>query len=781
MTRLLWRFAVMLAVICAATLLAGGYLTENTLRSAQQEAFTDRFMLASQRAATAAENALALGVPLAPDTPLAGLLAREAALEPALSSFVIDSAQGEPLLAVTVGQPAAMQGGAQASTPIRNDLGQTVAWARLHYDDSALSAAQQRLHQAVLWAVWPALALVCAALGLLCGGLVARLGRQHQPLGLPGGERALLAAASALLLGAALAWVGWQAGVAGRASIQPDQIAKAQAMVRSSAALIARALEAGVPADALVGVEAHAAALHAQSPEIAELAFLAPDGRLLAGTVPAEGRLTVRAPVLTAAGQEQQAGEVVLALDPDVLTRRLQATLLDLAFLGAICLLMALELLALGLGTRGARALAAADARRNRRAQAAPGAAAQPWRATGAAIVRPALFLFMLAEELTRPFLPTWARALAPTDGPLSPNLLASLPLVVFLAVVALLQWPLAAWSERFGRRSGLILGALLGAAGLALAAALPGYAALVAARLLGAVGFAMVFVSAQGAAIDGSASHDRARSLAQFVRAILVAGLCGPPLGGLAADRWGAPAAFALAACVALLAAAVAWRQMPDRFRAVQQPAVAVQGLSWSAMLRQPGLGALLLGCALPAKLLLAALCFYLLPMHLQDMGYGSAVTGRLQTIYPLTMVLLVPLAARLADRWRRRGSFVMAGGLLAGASAMLAWPMDADPMQLALILLGLGLGQALSITPQSALVADLARSLSARQGAGLLGLFRLTERGGSALGPALGAWLLPAVGFSPALAVIGALVLGGSLAYGCSLSRQKALRTRD
>ena len=94
--------------------------------------------------------------------------------------------------------------------------------------------------------------------------------------------------------------------------------------------------------------------------------------------------------MLTAAGQERQAGEAVLALDPGVLTRRLQATLLDLAFLGAICLLMALELLALGLGTRGARALAVADARRNRRAQAVPGAAAQPWRATGAAAVRPA-------------------------------------------------------------------------------------------------------------------------------------------------------------------------------------------------------------------------------------------------------------------------------------------------------------------------------------------------------------------------------------------------------
>lgn len=772
MARLLWRLAAMLAGICAATLLASGYLTENTLRSAQQEAFTARFALAAQRAAGAAENALALGVAPAPDTPLAGLLAREAALEPALRSFVIESAQGEPLIRAPVagrgGQPGAL---AQAGAPIRNDLGQTVGRARLDYDDSALRAAQQRLHHAVQQAVWPALAVVCVAIGLLCAALVARLRRQPRPLGLPGGERALLAAAAALLLGAGLAWVGWQAGAAGQASIQPDQIAKAQAMARSSAALIARALEVGVPADALVGVEAHTAALRTQSPEIAALAFVGPDGRLLAGTAPVPGRLAVAAPV-PAAGQGAQAGEVVLALDPGVLTRRLQATLLDMAFLGAVCLLMALELLALGLGTRGARALAVIEARRSRLAHAAHRPAARPlWRASGAAAVRPALFLFMLAEELTRPFLPTWARALAPADGPLSPNLFASLPLVVFLAVVALLQWPLAAWSERFGRRPGFVLGALLGAAGLALAAALSGYAALVAARLLGAVGFAMVFVSAQGAVIDGSSSRDRARSLAQFVRAILVAGLCGPPLGGLAADRWGVPAAFALAACVALLAAAVAWLQMPQQRPRAAAPSAApgpAPAPSWAALLRQPGLAALLLGCALPAKLLLAALCFYLLPMHLQDMGYGSAVAGRLQTIYPLTMVLLVPLAARLADRWGRRSGFVVAGGLLAGASAMLAWPADGAPMQLALLLLGLGLGQALSITPQSALVADLARSVPARQGAGMLGLFRLTERGGSALGPAVSAWLLPLMGFGPALAVIGALVLGGSLAYG-------------
>lgn len=775
LAHLLWRFAAMLVGIGVVTLLASGHLAENTLRGAQRDAFTARFDLIAQRAAAAAENALALGVPLAPDTPLAELLAREAALEPAVRAFVIHSAQDVPLLSAPI-RPMALPSDAaqpaQARAPIRNDLGQTVGTVRLNYDDSALRAAQQHLHQGVWRALWPALLLWCAGMTWLCVLLLRRLRRGAAALPLPGGERGLLVAGAGLGLSLALGWVGWSAIAVGQASIQPDQLAKAGAVARSSAALVGRAFELGVPAQALVGVDEYAATLHARSPEIVALAVRGPDGQMLAGHAPPPQAWTVAAPVLAATGAP--VAEVVLTLDAGVLARTLQATLLDMAFLGAVCLLLALEWVALGLGTRGARALAVWEARRGRLARRR-----QPRPlAGGAAAVRPALFLFMLAEELTRPFLPTWARALAPPDWGLTPSMLASLPLVLFLAVVALLQWPLAAWSERFGRRPGMVLGALLGAAGLGMAAWLPGYGALLGARLLGALGFAMVFVSAQGAVIDGSSARDRARSLAQFVRAILVAGLCGPPLGGLAADRWGEPVAFALAAGVALLAAWVAWRQIP---RASAQPASSVASpgsARLGALLRQPGLATLLLGCALPAKLLLAALCFYLLPMHLEDLGYGSAVTGRLQTIYPLTMVLLVPLAAQWADRWGWRRGFVLAGGLLAGASAMLAWPLGDAVLPLALVLLCFGVGQALSITPQSALVADLSRALPGRQGAHVLGLFRLTERGGSALGPALGAWLLPGLGFGPALAVIGGLVLGGSLVYGWYLRAGAANR---
>lgn len=762
--RLLWHLVAILVLVGIATLLVSGRLTESTLQAAQQDAFQDRFAFTAQRAATAAENALAMRIPLASDAPLAELLRREAGLEPLIQSFEITSAQGQSLLAAPISRVNS-QGGADApgeiTSAIHNDLGETVATVRLRYNVARLHAAQEGLHQVVWHTAWLAVALWSAMMGGLCWRLARPGPASASRFATLGGKRVLLTLAAALGLGVALVGVGWRATVAGQAGIEPDQVAKAQVIARSSASLVEHALELGVPLHQLVGLQEHTAALQAGSPEILGLALRAADGTTLAGQAPPPHAKTVVAPV---SHQGSTQAEVVLTLDPGVLARKVRARLLDMAILAAVCLLMAMEAVALGLGTRGARALAAWEARANRLAKRhvlRPG--------KSATAMRPALFLFMLAEEFTRPFLPTWARTLAPQDWALSPDALASLPLVLFMAMVALLQWPLAAWSERFGRRRGMVLGAVLGAAGLGLPGVVPEYGALLGGRLLGAVGFAMVFVSAQGATIDGSARHDRARSMAQFVRAILVAGLCGPSLGGMAADQWGPQITFALAACIALLAALIALRQMPrEPSLKGSTAAMLSDDQAWKTLPHQPGLTGLLLGCAFPAKLLLTALCFFLLPMHLRDAGYDNAEIGRLQTIYPLVMVLMVSAAARVADHLGRREWFVVLGGLLAGGSALAAGWGPGGLWALSLVLLCLGLGQAISITPQSALVADWARALPGRQGAATLGLFRLTERTGSALGPAVAAALLPLVGFGSAVALIGALVFGGSLAYG-------------
>ena len=60
-------------------------------------------------------------------------------------------------------------------------------------------------------------------------------------------------------------------------------------------------------------------------------------------------------------------------------------------------------------------------------------------------------------------------------------------------------------------------------------------------------------------------------------------------------------------------------------------------------------------------------------------------------------------------------------------------------------------------------------------------MGLFRLIERGGSALGPASGALLLAAWGLGPALASLGLVVVGGSLTYGWRLRRINVSKSTD
>ena len=646
------------------------------------------------------------------------------------------------------------------------------------------------------------------------------------------GLRAALSISIALILCAALAVVGWSAQRAVSDTIAPAIAAKGDAVARGSASLIQRALQAGIPFAELKGVDASFAALRSANPEVSaiELVDAAGVSRVRVGEAASEGaparealREPVRAPILL---DGAAVGAVMLWVDPGVVSQRVRSMLLDMAFLGVVALLIALELLALAVGSRSALSLGALEDRLKRlahgklapanstpqdsavRALTAPidahlqamwarhhqlidaaqakgdTAALAELRTLGdrhgidapvtnesraAAVVRPALFLFMLSDELTRPFLPGFVRSIAPDGWGIGLDVLVSLPMAAFMLTMALCQLPFASLSERIGRREGFLAGAVLAALGYAVAALTTHYGVFAAARIVTAIGYTLVFVSAQGHIIDGSTAADRSRSLAVFVGAILVAALCGPPIGGVIADRLGASAAFVASAVLALLACAAAWRMLPKRTPRTGAVAAGFALQDVSVAVRTPRLLGLLFGCAFPAKFILAAICFYLVPVELDKQGYGSAEIGRLQMIYPLIMVVCVPLFAALADRLRQRTAFVVMGGVLAGAGALLAG-IGASPAVIASILLLLGLGQAMSITSQSALVADSARQAPGASGA-VLGVFRLVERGGNAAGQAAAGILLGAIGFSAATLSIGALVVAGALGFAWSV----------
>ncbi|MFG1431618.1 MFS transporter [Xanthobacter sp. V2C-8] len=639
-------------------------------------------------------------------------------------------------------------------------------------------------------------------------------------IGLRGG----ITVAIAFILCAALALIAWGAHRAAEHTIVPAILVKAESVGRSAAALVERADAAGIPLDRLVGVGPYFDELRAANAEFAQIDLsLAGGGGTRSGDAARlDAPTVVRVPVMR---DGAAVGEIAITIDPSVVWAQVAAVLVDVAFIGVVALLVALELVALVVGTRGIEAMAAVEQRvralaRGRlslyrsgagteaeglvapvdaqvaRLGASHEAARESARARGdaalaarldalaartgiggveagesglAGAIRPALFLFMLTEELTRPFLPRLAQSLAPAGGGLGPDTAASLPIVAFMAVVALCQIPFAGFSERLGRRSGFVLGAAVAAAGYALSALSADYFLFLAARVVAGAGYALVFVSAQGHVVDHSQGAGRSAALAVFVRAIMVACLCGPPIGGVIADRLGPSAALGASAVLALVALAVALMVVPRAPRRAAHVKVGLAELAQAA--RAPRLMALLLGCAFPAKLLFAALCLLLVPLELQRQGYSAAAIGRFQMIYPLLMVVAVPVFAALADRLQARATFVVAGGLVAGLGA-LVMPLHPSVGLIVFALAMLGLGQALSIASQSALVADTAANRGFSP-AGVLGLFRLVERSGNAAGPAGAGILMAAIGFSFTTGLMGAVVVAGALVFALSGQR--------
>ncbi|WP_342644021.1 MFS transporter [Rhodoligotrophos ferricapiens] len=637
-----------------------------------------------------------------------------------------------------------------------------------------------------------------------------------------------LSAALVAMLVAALAYLSFQTTKRAEALLLPEVEHKAETVARSVGALMQRALEVGVPMGEMRGLDGYLSRILAGNPEFSAVSISDPAGQRLYGAgLDADAAVSaVRAPI--GSGTPPQAYAVV-SLDPAFVQSVIYKMWIDLAIVTVVTALVALELLyiSFGAGLYGAiegvesrvYAIGHSDLRPHtpvdsrsefgklatlidqrlsglnqrfsalrslvaERGQASAqqalkglqqkfhlGETAAP-EALSVIAIRAPLFVFMFAEELTRPFLPIYIERLASPIPGLSPELVISLPMVVFLAIVALTQPVLGGLTERYGRRPSLLWGAVLGALGYCGAAFAPDLVSLTLARALSAVGFALVFVGAQGFVIDNTTAGQRARGMAVFIGAILVAGLCGPPIGGIIADRLGMEIAFLVAGAMAGLSLLLALLCIP-RTPGHQPSGPPIRARDFGATFRSPKLVALFFCCAMPAKILLVAVCFFLMPLHMKDIGQDQAAIGRMLMIYPLIMVLLVPSFASLADRWNRRVAFVAAGGAIAGLGSLLVMIDASSLVVLGAMLASLGIGQAISIAPQSALVGEFGKMLQEPIGDGpLYGIFRLVERTGNALGPVIAGFLLGLYGFQTAVVIIGALVIAGALIFAMGAS---------
>ncbi len=378
------------------------------------------------------------------------------------------------------------------------------------------------------------------------------------------------------------------------------------------------------------------------------------------------------------------------------------------------------------------------------------------------------LFAFILAEELTRSYLPTYVNQLLVTIPGISPQVVIGLPIMLFMLIVALGQPYLGAWSERVGRRKAMLVGAMIATVGFAGTALAYNLYDLLLWRSLCALGYAMVFVAAQGYVLDRTGQQNRAQGFALFIGAIMVATVCGPSIGGILADNIGFRMSFGVSAVMALLSILAIARLPTVEVRPMGiKPSRAPRMREVIALVLNKRFMTLTGLAAMPAKIILTGVCFYLVPLYIVSIGNTSAMAGRMLMVYAVMMVLIVPLSASLSDATMRRDRYVSVGLIISGMSGLLLLLSDSFLVLFGVVFL-LGLGQALSIAAQSALVAEHCQEEIRIYGHdAVYGVYRLLERLGNALGPLIASLLVIFWGYQGAFIALSALVLFCGVAF--------------
>ncbi|HYG93863.1 MAG TPA: MFS transporter [Nocardioides sp.] len=332
---------------------------------------------------------------------------------------------------------------------------------------------------------------------------------------------------------------------------------------------------------------------------------------------------------------------------------------------------------------------------------------------------------------------------------------LAQTAQVLGSAVIAMVLAPLM---FRRGRRSGLVSGYLVAAAGAGLAV-LAGVVdsmtvLLVGAFLLGAATSANN--AARYAATDLATDENRGRSLSFVVWATTIGAVAGPNLTGPAGDLAQGldipelTGPFALGGLGLLAAALVVGVLLrPDPLQLAQEigreggaavpatPSGNALGRAWATVRERPVIGYAVLGLSLAHAAMVGVMV--MTPLHMEHGGAGLEVIGIVISVHVFGMFAFSPLVGMLADRVGRPPVLALGGAVLVASLLLCASSPEGMSWQVTAGLFLLGAGWSLAMVSASTMVAehaplerrtdvqgssDLVMGLTAAAAGGLAGL---------------------------------------------------------
>lgn len=402
--------------------------------------------------------------------------------------------------------------------------------------------------------------------------------------------------------------------------------------------------------------------------------------------------------------------------------------------------------------------------------------------------IRVPLFLFIFSEELSRSFIPLFVSKYAPTEMMLSHDVLIGLPITLFMLAVMIVTPFGGGLVDRFGVRRIFLIGvaaAVLGFIGNFLTQT---YYDLILFRILTGVGYSLIFVASEGWVVQNAESHNRTASTGVFVTAVFVGIVCGPPIGGMLANRIGFEATFLISACLAVISGLIVYQifRSDEESRDTSRKRIVLRTRDMITLLKDPRFFSVLFFTAIPAKMTLAGFIAYLVPLYLTELGHNESSVGRLMMLYGLATLSCIFIFARYADQTRKYVQVIFFGGLLAGTGCIVSLFSHhigiSDTGAVVLAILTLGFGHAMIMTSQNAMILMVAGNHADTIGrATAVSAYRVIERTGMVIGPLIAVALVSQFGYHDAIAGFGVIILTLILMFMLVMTISKAEIEKD
>ena len=573
--------------------------------------------------------------------------------------------------------------------------------------------------------------------------------------------------------------------------LRPQEQKKALEISSQIAENIDYLLEIGVPFDRIRGMEQEFQALQSTQPDLQLIALQMSDGQLryqsgdITSSEPLEEQFNLyRYPILY---QGEGLADVVIGIDPLAMEESLKEISLDILAVIAVAGLLAGELILFivnytittpmislqriiqratrgdfsqvmdvsfkdEVGMLGQKLNQLMANLRNRVTGAGDKTdKTRVLKSSGLNFVRPPLFLLVFSESMSLSFFPIYVESMYEPIAGLSKSMVISLPISAFMAVWAL-SLPLAGqWSDNVGRRKAFIIGALLTAVGLVASGMVDNFYHLLVVRCFTAIGYAIVFITAQGLVTDNTDLSNRTKGMATFLSGFFSGLLCGAAIGGILSDRIGFDATFYLSAAMSLASALFVAQFFTNKEKS-DKPPTKLAWRDFTILMQNRYFIAITLFSAIPAKITLTGFLYYAVPLYMQlNLAESQSSTGRILMAYGLAIILVTPLSARIVDHYNQKKLFICLGGLIAGvALAALYLIPNIHGVLLAIMLIGIG--HAIGVAPQISLLTELMQHDARLSMGKVIGIYRMVERVGNFAGPILAAVLIAALGFNMA-----------------------------